>query len=134
MDNVRSGNLSVKKMKDEIEKDLALLQLKFPSERVKRQISDGEKFLKMISELPYANCKTVSKLKQKISDERNDLKQKVLDLDVHLPGHQFTLFEDPVSVSDNEKSEVLWEIQGLKEEVRWLHKCLGMSSSRNYFK
>ena len=136
MEVIRSGNLSVKKMKAEIENDVALLNARYiyKNKRVKRQLNDAKLFLEMICKAPYVNCRTVSKLKKKISEERSKLKEQVLSLDRFMPGHQFTLFEEITNSSEEERKQAKKEIENLNEQIHWLHKCLGMCSSRKYFK
>ena len=134
MQNIRSGNLQVKKMKSEIEQDLIILQFGYLNTRTKRQLIDGKNFLEMISKAPYASYKTVGKLKKAISEERKALKERLAELDVYTVGHQFSFFEEATEVSEREKLEVKKEIDALKENIHWLHKCLGMCSNRDYFK
>lgn len=130
----RSGNMLVKNMKQEILADVQKLGFVYPTKRVLRQTKDATKFLDMISKPPYAKCKTVSDLKKKISEERNNLKSELVSLDRFMPGHQLTLFEDLETISDKEKEEISMRIISLKDEIHWLHKCLGMCSSRTYFR
>lgn len=130
----RSGNMLVKNMKQEILDDVQRLGFVYPTKRVLRQSRDATKFLDMISKAPYTKCRTVSDLKKKISVERNKLKDEMVSLDRFMPGHQFTLFEDTECISEEEKREVALKITSLKDEIHWLHKCLGMCSSRTYFK
>ena len=133
--DIRSGNLSVVKMTAEIQQSMyKLQQLDYIHKRARRQLSDGENFLKMIGRLPYRGCKTISDLKKKISEEREKLKQEIVKLDVMLPGHQFSIFENPTEVTEKERIEVERKKKQLEQQVRWLHKCLGMCSNRNYFK
>ena len=130
----RSGNMLVKNMKREIAEDVQKLSFAYPTKRVLRQSSDAVKFFDMISKDPYTRCRTVSDLKKQISIKRNKLKEEIVSLDRFRPGHQFTIFEDAEFISEEEKSEVALKIDSLKEEIHWLHKCLGMCSSRTYFK
>lgn len=134
MENVRSGNMKVSTMKTEIDKDIVLLEALSITKRRDRQIDDGKKFLEMISKAPYMYCRTVSQLKKKISEQRNKIKQDLMNMDRYMPGHQFSFFEtaEDISVEDQKKLEKKKE--ECKQEMHWLHKCLGMCSSRNYFK
>jgi len=134
MENIRNGNLSVTKMKKEIEQSMISLQLGYLHKRARRQLTDGAKFLNMI-ELPmYKSCLTVSSLKKKISEERERLKQQLLELDESMPGHQMTFFEVVKEVTTAEQTIKSKQIANLEFEVRWLHKCLGICSNRLYFK
>ena len=134
MDNIRSGNLSVAKMKKEIEESLAILQNGYIHKRAMRQLVDGAKFLEMLQEPIYKKCLTVSQLKKKISEERNNIKARLIRTDSYLPGHQFTFFETISEISKEQEAKLAQEKTRLLEEIRWLHKCLGMCSNRDYFK
>ena len=134
MANIRSGNVKVSKMKREIAERLSILSLGYGHKRVKRQLEEGRNFLDMIEKFPYRGCDTVSKLKKKISEERNKLKERQMALDVNMPGHQFSLFEIPQEVSEQQQIEISREQLWLEGEIKWLHKCLGMCSNRDYFK
>ena len=134
MSDIRSGNMKVSRMKEEIAKQITILSLGYGHKRAKRQLEEGNNFLHMIEKRPYKDCETVGKLKQKISEERNKLKDKLAKLDVNMPGHQFSLFETPQDVTAYQQEEIAREQKWLEEEIRWLHKCLGMCSNRDYFK
>lgn len=134
MENVRSGNLKVSSMKKEIDQNIILLEVAYKNPRIERQIRDGTLFLDMIAKPPYATCRTVSKLKKKISEEREKLKQELRNLDYHMPGHQFSIFETEEEVSEEERKELEYKKIELKDQIRWLHKCLGMCSNKDYFK
>ena len=137
MANIRSGNMKVTKMKDEIAKRLAILTVgcnpKNYNLRVKRQLEQGANFLDMISKPPYRYCTTVSSLAKKISEQRQELKARMLALDTNMPGHQFSLFETPQEVSEEKQEEIAKEQMWLEQEIVWLHKCLGMCKNRDYF-
>lgn len=133
MTNVRSGNLKVSKMKDEIAQRLYVISLGCKHKRALRQLKDGQAFLLMIEKEPYRRCDTVSKLKQKISEQRNLLKKKYVELDVNMPGHQLTFFETAHEVSKQQQYQIRLEQEKINSEIRWLHKCLGMCSNKDYF-
>lgn len=133
MDNIRSGNLKVSNMKKEIVFFLGQLQQGEIDGRVRRQLADGKKFLAMIETDPYKDCKTVSKLKTKICDERNKLKDVLVVIDRFTPGHQFTMFELAEEISPKEQRLRERQKAKLEREIKWLHKCLGMCSNRAYF-
>ena len=138
MGNIRSGNMKVSRMKDEIAKRLAVLAVGYNPKkcnpRVKRQLEQGQNFLDMISKSPYRQCDTITSLTKKISDRRQELKARMLALDANMPGHQFSLFETPQNVSEEKQEEIAKEQMWLKQEIEWLHKCLGMCKNRDYFK
>lgn len=138
MANIRSGNMKVSRMKDEITKRLAVLAIGYnPAKvnpRAKRQLEQGKNFLDMISKPPYRYCTTVSSLSKKISEQRDELKARILALDTNMPGHQFSLFEIPQNVTEERQEEIAKEQMWLKQEIVWLHKCLGMCKNRDYFK
>ena len=94
-----------------------------------RQLVDGEKFLTMLNESTYCNCKTIDELKQKISKKRNKLKRELVALDESLDGHQLSFF----TLTEAEKEERNNKIKALKEEIHWLHKCLGICKNTDYF-
>ena len=134
MENVRNGNLSVSKMEAEIKESLAILEAGYLHKRAQLQLVDGARFIEMIKQPIYRQCKTVSDLKKKISEERNKLKDQLVQIDKYMPGHQFTLFEILEKKSPEEQREMEMEKERLLVQIRWMHKCLGMCSNRNYFK
>lgn len=138
MANIRSGNMKVVNMKNEICSRVRELQLKYyggvANIRAKRQMEQGMNFLDMISKPPYASCNTVSDLMKQISEQRNTLKARMMALDTNMPGHQFSLFETPQDVSEEKQEEIAKEQMWLEQEIAWLHKCLGMCKNRDYFK
>ncbi|MBQ8043562.1 MAG: hypothetical protein IJ272_05375 [Clostridia bacterium] len=138
MANIRSGNMKVSRMKDEITKRLAVLAVGYNPKkcnpRVKRQLEQGYNFLDMISKPPYRYCTTISSLIEKIKEQRDGLQARVLALDTHMPGHQFSLFEKPQDVTPEQQDEIAKEQMWLEQEIKWLHKCMGMCKNRDYFK
>jgi len=134
MDNIRSGNLRVRKLREEIQSDVVMLRFSYITKRSSRQIMDGTKFLEMIEKPPYRGCRTVSDLKKKISEERNKLKEEMVRIDRYMPGHQMTLFETIEDISEEEQKEIERKKKEYEAELHWLHKCLGMCSNRSYFK
>ena len=138
MANVRSGNMKVSNMKREIYSRVQELKSmnygRIANTRGKRQMQQGMNFLDMISKPPYVSCVTVSDLMKKICEQRNNLKARMLALDTNMPGHQFSLFETPQAVSQEKQEEIAKEQMWLKQEIDWLHKCLGMCKNRDYFK
>lgn len=131
--NIRSGNMKVVKMKEEISKRLGILSLGYGHARAKRRLEQGKNFLDMLANFPYASCETVSDLTQKISEERDKLKEKLAMMDANMPGHQISLFEVPQEVNDYQQQEIAREQMWLKQEIDWLHKCLGICKNRDYF-
>jgi hypothetical protein len=135
--NIRSGNMRVSKMKEEIIKRLAVLGFGYNPEtcnpKVKRQLDQGYNFLDMISKPPYSQCSTVSTLTEKIKEERQKLQEKYQVLDVSMPGHQFSLFETIQEVSQEAQDRIAVEQMLIKQEIDWLHKCLGICKNRDYF-
>ena len=134
MEDIRSGNLRVKKMKEEIECAVVMLKCSYITKRSQRQILDGTKFLEMISKPPYRGCRTVSQLKKKISEERNKIKEELLKIDRYMPGHQMTIFETTEEITEEEQKEIEKKKLEYEAELHWLHKCLGMCSNKKYFK
>jgi len=143
MDNIRDGNTSVYCLKKEIKRQMEILDKRWYrtriggiayTSRVQRQFEDGEKFLAMLDEMPYCNCKTVDELKQRISKKRNKLKSQLVELDEGENGHQISVFEILEPISEREKEERTKKIADLNEEIHWLHKCLGICKNKDYFK
>ena len=142
MSNIRDGNEKVYFLKKEVERSVEYLETTgymsngeiIYKSRVKRQIEDGLRFLDMLKEPAYSGCKTLDELKFRISKRRNVLKRKLVKLDSRLEGHQMTIFDMMDDVSEHDRNKRLKEIESLKEEIHWLHKCLGICKSRNYFK
>ena len=134
MDNIRSGNLKVKKLKEEVESAVVMLKFSYITRRSSRQIMDGTKFLEMIAKPPYVGCRTVSDLKKKIKEERNKIKEEITKIDRYMPGHQLTLFETIEDITEEEQKEIERKKQEYEAELHWLHKCLGMCSNKDYFK
>jgi len=136
--NIRSGNMKVSRMREEITKRLAILAVGYNpnrcNPRVKRQLDQGYNFLDMISKAPYRYCTTVSSLVKEISEQRHRLRARVIALDANMPGHQFSLFETPQPVTEDTQDEIAKEQMWLNQEIEWLHKCLGMCKNRDYFK
>lgn len=140
--NIRSGNMLVRMNKrsksfglvEEIMCELSRLEVIYRNPRVKRQYEDGIRFIEMISKAPYVNCRTVSNLQKEISKQRDALKQELINIDSYMPGHQLSIFEVVDEISEQEKQELELKIINLKEEIRWLHKCLGICKNRRYFK
>ena len=134
LDNIRSGNLKVKKLKEEIQSAVVMLKFSHITKRASRQIMDGTKFLEMIAKPPYKGCRTVSELKKKISEERNKLKAEVVKIDRYMPGHQMNIFETVEEITEEQQQKIEAKKKELEAEIHWLHKCLGMCSDRSYFK
>ncbi len=133
MQNVREGNVRVYYLEKEIRERIEVLSEGHISERRARQILDGEKFLDMIKHTPYKSCGTIVSLKNRISKIRNKKKAELLKLDTGADGHQMTLFELLDERSEQEKAEDEKRIAELKEEIHWLHKCLGICKNKDYF-
>lgn len=134
MDNIRNGNLGVEKMRREILESIEVLKTAPMSKRTERQLIDGDKFIKMIDTYPYYLCKTVSGLIKKIIYEREKTKYILSKTDKYSLNHQVTIFDTYEEIGEDEEKRILYERERLEEEIKWLHKCLGMCISRDYFK
>lgn len=130
----RSGNTSVEKLITEIKQDVYILEEGVITKRAQRQLTDAAKFLEMIQRPPYNTTKTVGKLKESICDERNKLKTRLERIDTFIPGHQFSMFETPKDVTRDDQQEKVNEKARIENELKWLHKCLGMCVNKEYFK
>ena len=134
MDNIRSGNLSVEKLRQEIYERQKVLGGYYPSAKVKRLYNDAKNFLAMIQGYPYCNAKTVSELKREIKNKRAALQRELEKVDPFVPGHQFTLFEEAKELTPEEITKFEKLKETLEGEIKWLHKCLGICTNPNYFK
>ena len=134
MDNIRNGNLGVEKMRREILESIEVLKTAPMSKRTERQLIDGDKFIKMIDTYPYYLCKTVSGLRKKIIYEREKTKYILSKTDKYSLNHQVTIFDTYEEIGEDEEKRILYERERLEEEIKWLHKCIGMCINRDYFK
>ena len=134
MSNIRDTNIRVYYLEREIKEALSRLKAKPLTERSERQLVDGAKFLEMIKHTPYSRCKTVTSLKERIVKERNKLKEELVKIDVGSCGHQLSIFEMMDERTDEEKKKHVAKVEKLKEEIHWLHKCLGICKNADYFK
>lgn len=142
MSNIREGDVKVYCLKMDVKKAMSVLRnkgyrsrlgsIEYTS-RVERQIRDGQRFLEMLDLSPYSRCKTVDELKQRISRTRNTLKIRLSELDPEADGHQLSMFEVLEEISEPERENRKKAIAELKDEIHWLHKCLGICKNRDYF-
>ena len=102
--------------------------------RKKRQIHDGNEFLKLLREEPYSKATKVSTLKRLISQRRKRIKNIIEDMDKVLPGYQLNFFETVTDLSETDSQIVEVERENLRSELKWLHKCLGICHNKDYFK
>lgn len=121
-------------MKSEITDSLKLLESGYMHKRAMRQLVDGNKFLTMIKRAPYNKCRTVGELKRKISEEREMLKRVLKDTQLYSYNYQLTIFDTVETIENERLHQIQLQRDKIKEEVDWLHKCLGICSNRNYFK
>ena len=134
MSNIRDTNIRVYYLEIEIREALSSLKAKPLTERSERQLVDGAKFLEMIKHTPYSRCKTVTSLKERIFKERNKLKKELVKIDTESTGHQLSIYEMMDERTDEEKKKHVAKVEKLKEEIHWLHKCLGICKNADYFK
>ena len=134
MSNIRDTNIRVYYLEREIREALSKLRSRPLTERSERQLVDGAKFLEMIKHTPYSRCKTVTSLKERIVKERNKLKEELVKIDTGSFGHQITIYEMLDERTDEEKVRHAAKVEKLKEEIHWLHKCLGICKNTDYFK
>lgn len=134
MSNIRDTNIRVYYLEREIREALSSLKAKPLTERSERQLVDGAKFLEMIKHTPYSRCKTVTSLKERIFKERNKLKKELVKIDTESTGHQLSIYEMMDERTDEEKKKHVAKVEKLKEEIHWLHKCLGICKNADYFK
>jgi hypothetical protein len=88
----------------------------------------------MIKHTPYSRCKTVTSLKERIVKERNKLKEELVKIDMGSSGHQLSIFEMMDERTEEEKKRHEARVAKLKDEIHWLHKCLGICKNTDYFK
>ena len=134
MSNIRDTNIRVYYLEREIREALSKLRARPLTERSERQLVDGAKFLEMIKHTPYSRCKTVTSLKERIVKERNKLKEELVKIDTGSSGHQLSIFEMMDERTEEEKKRHEARVAKLKDEIHWLHKCLGICKNTDYFK
>jgi hypothetical protein len=134
MSNIRDTNIRVYYLEREIREALSKLRSRPLTERSERQLDDGAKFLEMIKHTPYSRCKTVTSLKERIVKERNKLKEELVKIDTGSSGHQLSIFEMMDERTEEEKKRHEARVAKLKDEIHWLHKCLGICKNTDYFK
>lgn len=132
---VRSGNMKIRNFIPEIELNIQLLKEVPTNKRVIRQLIDAYDLLNMLKSPPYCRAETVSELKNLISAKRAEIKDLLEKVDPFTVGHQFRFDElDIKPVSKELLDELEKEKEDWQKELRWLHKCLGMCTNRDYFK
>lgn len=134
MKNIREGSVRVYLLKKEIQRDLSILYRMVHTSKVEEQISDGEKFLKLLGMRAYVRCQTVDEIEEKLTLKRNKLKKQLVMLDENQDGHQITLLEIFDDFTEREKRERQRKVKNLKEEIDWLNKCLKMCKNKDYFR
>lgn len=134
MSNIRDTNIRVYTLEREIREALSKLRSRPLTERSERQMVDGAKFLEMIKHTPYSRCKTVTSLKERIVKERNKLKAELVKIDTNSQGHQISIFDMLDERTEEQKKRDALKVAKLKEEIHWLHKCLGICKNTDYFK
>ena len=127
------GNMYVITLKKEIKVKLDKLRNGYINERARRQLADGERFLEMTARHPYATCLKVSDLISTIKRERDKKKRTLEDLEKKVGNYQIPMFENYVGLSKEHTEQIKKQCQILEEEVRWLHKCLGICNNEDYF-
>ena len=134
MSSIRDTNIRVYTLEKEIREALSKLRARPLTERSERQLVDGMKFLEMIKHTPYSRCTTVTSLKERIVKERNKLKEELVEIDDKTAGHQITIADIMDERTGKEKVKHEARVARLKEEIHWLHKCLGICKNTDYFK
>lgn len=135
MAEVFSGNLKVSNLLNEIQLELNRLKDGRLNKRSMRQILDAEQFIKMVKRPPYSQALTVSDLKKIIQERYQEYKENIAIADTQLDGYQFTFFDTEADEpSESEKLEICKAKEAMEIEKKWLHKCLGMCSNKEYFR
>lgn len=130
-----SGNLKVSNLLQEIQLERNRLQDGMLNKRSMRQILDAEQFIKMVKRPPFSQAITVSDLKKIIQDRYQEYKENISIADTQLDGHQFTFFDTEVDEpSEAEKKEIAEAKEAMEQEKKWLHKCLGICTNKQYFR
>lgn len=132
--NKRDINMLVVKLKQDVALKIGAKSNMQNSIITERQKIDGTNFLKMLREIPYCNCRTVGQLVQKISSKRNKLLEEYKDLEKYASGYQMSLFDDSVPEEGVSFFVAKDKREKLDQEIKWLHKCLGICMNPNYFK
>ena len=130
----RNARYSVELMKKEIISGLSKKARAIGYRKVEAQLQEAYNFIKMIEKAPYSQCATVGYLVHEIREVRNKLTARVEQINSNLPGHQMSLFETTTEFTLEQERALIEEKCKLEEEIRWLHKCLGMALNPNYFK
>lgn len=130
----RNARYSVELMKQEIISGLSKKARAIGYRKVEPQLQEAYNFIKMIEKAPYQHCATVGYLVHEIREERNRLTARVEQINSNLPGHQMSLFEASTELTLEQERALIEEKRKLEEEIRWLHKCLGIALNPNYFK
>lgn len=132
---VWTANLSVSELEIFVLNELNRLRQKSSkNKRAKRQIKDGERFLKLIHSFPYCKAQKIGHLKKLISSKRNELKIIVQDMSVGLPGYQVSLFDEERYFTPEQQRRIEEQKTIIDEEIVWLHKALGICGNKEYFK
>jgi len=110
------------------------LRLKAYYTRAKRQLRDGERFIKMLHTVPYCEARCIGQLRKIIRYKRASLKDITSDISKLLPNYQLSLFDDEVDVSKERMEKLQIQKKIIEEEIHWLHKALGICYNKDYFK
>ena len=129
-----SANDRVIQIANFVKSEIYRLSMLPPNPRYLRQINDGKRFLNLVTSMSYSSAKTISDLRMAISKRRTKLKELIIELKQGLPGEQMSMFDKEIELSDEVIEAKKISIDACEEEVRWLHKALGICSSRNYFR
>lgn len=134
MSDTYSGNLKLLNFAMEIRKEVKRLKEGPLNQRTMRQIMDGDDFMKMIMMPPYNKAKTLGELKKIITEKREEIKGMIENCNTQLEGYQFSLFIPVKDVSDSMKNYMADAKENMEKDLKWLHKCLGICCSKDYFK
>ena len=129
-----SVNASVKQLRDFVKLEIRRLESVPTTYRRARQLEDAKNFLKMLNEPQYRGIEKISQLNRKIADNRQKLKTIYNEGTRLLPGYQLAIFDVGVDIDEKEKEEIKRQRDMIDQEIKWLHKCLGICHNKEYFR
>jgi len=134
MNDIRNGNMSVNRLKREINEHMTtLIGFNLSKESLARLL-ELKKFLEMIEEPQYVNCKTVSGLRQKIIQELKKVEVKLQEFNQYVPAYQLSFFDTYEEVEKTKDISVEKQKENLEKEINHLYKCLCICDKKSYFK
>ena len=129
-----SVTATVKKLRDFVKFEAERLESSPLNMRRARQLDDAVHFLRTLNLPQYRGTEKVAQLKKKFADNRQKLKEIYKSGDAFFPGYQLSIFDTYVDIDDRVKEELKFQREMLDQEIKWLHKCLGICHNKEYFR